>query len=69
MLIFPVGYPDIRDMNIGSVYTSMTTFPDLLRISSGNSANLVQKLLQVSAQNIVDVQKMQTIATVVDTYA
>jgi hypothetical protein len=56
-------------MNIGSVYTSMTTFPDLLRVSSGTSANLVQKLLQMSAQNIVDVQKTQALATVVDTYA
>lgn len=56
-------------MNVGSVYTSMTTFPDLLRVASGNSANVVQKLLQMSAQNIVDVQKLQTIATVIDTYA
>jgi hypothetical protein len=56
-------------MNVETVYTSMTTFPDLLRVSSGNSANLVRKLLQMSAQNTVDLQKMQTIATIVDTYA
>ncbi len=56
-------------MNTGAVYTSMTTFPDLLKLASGPSANLVQKLLQMSAQNIVDVQKLQTVANVVDTYA
>ena len=56
-------------MNVGAVYTSMSTFPDLLRVSSGPSANLVQKLLQMSAQNVVDAQKLQTVANVVDTYA
>lgn len=47
----------------------MTTFPDLLKIGSGKSANLVQKLLQMSAQNMVDMQKLQNIAQYIDTYA
>ena len=69
LLIIPVADSDKDTMNIGSVYTSMTTFPDLLKLTSGTPANLVRKLLQLSAQNTVDVQKMQTIANVIDTYA
>lgn len=69
MLIFGTRFADKEYMNIGSVYTSMTTFPDLLKMTSAPPANLVRKLLQVSAQNTIDIQKMQTIANVIDTYA
>ena len=56
-------------MDISGISTSIQSLSNILKQAAGSSTDLTEKLLEISASNIVERNKLSTIGQFIDLYA
>lgn len=56
-------------MGIDAISSSIQSLTDVLQKASASHNDLADKLMKVAAQNTIDINQLETIGNVIDTYA